>query len=82
MIIVNLDKAKSVAHDLRRAARAAAFAPHDEIIAKRIPGVSAREAEAAREEIRTRFASIQDQIEASASVETLNELIGREGLKR
>lgn len=81
MITVNLDKAKIIAHDLRRHARAAAFAPHDEIIARQIPGVSAVEAEAARQEIRTRFASMQDQIEASATVETLNEIISREGLK-
>jgi hypothetical protein len=31
MITVNLDKAKSIGHDKRRAARAEEFKPHDEV---------------------------------------------------
>ena len=44
MITVNINKAKAIAHDVRRAKRAEEFAPLDEIIAKQIPGKSATEA--------------------------------------
>ena len=45
MITINIDKAKTIAHDIRRAARAEEFKPHDEIIMKQIPGVDAAAAE-------------------------------------
>jgi hypothetical protein len=32
MITINIDKAKNIAHDIRRAARAEEFKPHDEIV--------------------------------------------------
>ena len=34
MITVNMTKAKAIAHDARRAARAEEFKPHDEVIMK------------------------------------------------
>ena len=67
MIRINVDKAKAVAHDIRRAKRAEEFAPHDEVIAKRIPGVAEAEAEAARAEIRARYAAMQTAIDAAQS---------------
>jgi len=67
MIRFNVDKAKAVAHDMRRAKRAEEFAPHDEVIAKRIPGVAEAEAEAARAEIRARYAAMQTAIDAAQS---------------
>lgn len=67
MITINIDKAKAIAHDRRRSARAAEFAPHDEVIAKRIPGVVQEEAEAARAAIRSRYASMQEQIESAST---------------
>jgi len=75
MIKINLDKAKQIAHEKRRAARAEEFAPHDEIIAKQIPGVSAEEAEAARQVIRTKYADMQTAMDAAATVEELKELL-------
>ena len=80
MISINLHKAKAASHQIRRSARAAAFVPHDAIIARQIPGEDAQQAEAARQEIRVRFAAIQEQIEASASVGELHDIINREGL--
>jgi hypothetical protein len=62
---VDLDKAKDIGHDIRRAARAEEFAPLDAVIAKQIPGTSATEAEAARQEIRDKYAAIQTQIDAA-----------------
>ena len=64
-IDVDLDQCRAIGHDRRRAARAEEFAPHDEVIAKQIPGVSATEAEAARQAIRDKYAAIQDEIDAA-----------------
>jgi len=66
-IIINLDKAKAIAHDIRRQQRAAEFKPFDEIIAKQIPVISATGAEALREAIRERYADLQDAINAAES---------------
>lgn len=71
MITVNIDKAKGIAHDIRRAARAEEFKPFDEIIAKQIPGTTAQEAEAARQAIRDKYAGIQADIDAASTVEDL-----------
>jgi len=62
---VDLDKAKDIGHDMRRTKREAEFAPFDAIIMKQIPGNSAVEAEASRQEIRFKYALIQDVIEAA-----------------
>jgi len=62
----DLDQCKSIGHDKRRAARTEAFAPFDEIIAKQIPGADAAEAEAARAEIRSKYANVQLAIDAAA----------------
>jgi hypothetical protein len=67
MIRINTDKAKAIAHDMRRAARATEFAPHDEAIAKRIPGIAETEAEAARAAIRAKYAAIQEAINAATT---------------
>ena len=67
MITVNIDKAKAIAHDRRRAARAEEFKPHDEIIARQIPGADAAAAEAARAAIRAKYSDMQSQIEAAAT---------------
>lgn len=75
MITINLDKAKTIAHDMRRAKRAAEFAPHDEVIMKQIPGVDAQAAEAARQEIRDKYADMQLAIEAAASADELKEIL-------
>ena len=71
MITINLDKAKAIAHDKRRAKRAEEFAPYDEVIMKQIPGVDAAEAEAKRQEIRDKYAAIQDDINAAESPEEI-----------
>ena len=67
MITVNIDKAKAIAHDRRRVARAEEFKPYDEIIMKQIPGADAAAAEAARATIRAKYSDMQSQIEAAAT---------------
>ncbi len=76
MITVNVNKAKAIAHDMRRAARAAEFAPHDEIIMKQIPGVSVSNAEAARVVIRGKYAVMQEQIDAAATTDEIKAALG------
>ena len=71
MIVINIDKAKVIGHDIRRAKRAQEFAPHDEIIAKRIPGTAEQEAEAARQAIRKKYAGVQQQIDAAGTVDEI-----------
>ena len=68
MIAINIDKAKSVAHDMRRAARAAEFAPLD--IKATIP-CEAVAAEAARQAVRDKYAVMQSAIDAASDVDAI-----------
>jgi hypothetical protein len=63
----DIDRCRAIGHDMRRAKRAEEFAPHDEVIAKQIPGADAAAAEEARQEIRDRYAGIQAAIDAAAT---------------
>jgi hypothetical protein len=63
----DIDKCKEIGHDLRRQQRAEEFAPYDEVIAKQIPGVDATKAEEARQQIRDKYALIQDVIEGAST---------------
>ena len=76
MIRVNVEKAKAIAHDMRRQARAAEFAPHDEVIAKRIPGTAEADAEAARATIRAKYAAIQAEIDAASTPDEIKAALG------
>ena len=70
-VAVDLGKAKDIGHDIRRTMRAEEFQPFDEIIAKQIPGASASEAEAARQEIRDKYAEVQDAINAAETTDSI-----------
>ena len=70
MITINIDKAKAIAHNLRRATRAEEFKPYDEAIAKQIPGQS-EDAEAARVAIRAKYATMQTAIDAASTVDEI-----------
>jgi hypothetical protein len=74
-IEIDLDRAKAIAHDIRRRRRADELAPHDRVISLKIPGASADKAEAARAAIRTRYNAMQDAIDSAASVEDLQRLL-------
>ena len=75
MIVINIEKAKGIAHEIRRAKRAEEFAPYDEVIMKQIPNVDATEAEASRQAIRDKYATIQTNINSIADVESLTTLV-------
>ena len=72
MIQVDILKAKEIAHEKRRAARALEFAPLD--IQTTIPAM-AEQAEAKRVEIRDKYAAIQSQINEANSVDALKDII-------
>lgn len=72
MININIDKAKAIVHEKRRAARSAEFAPLD--IKATIPSEVA-DAEAARQAVREKYADIQKQIDAVTDVDTLKTII-------
>ena len=75
MIKINVNKAKAIGHDMRRAARAEEFKPFDEAIAKQIPG-QVDGAEAARQVIRDKYAAIQTQIDAAATPDEIKAALG------
>ena len=75
MITINVTKAKAIGHDMRRAARAAEFAPYDEAIAKQIPG-QMEGAEAARQAIRDKYVAIQTAIDAAATPDEIKAALG------
>lgn len=68
----DIAKAKEVAHEKRRQVRAEELAPLD--IKATIPKEAAA-AEAAREAIRQKYAALQTQIDAAASVEELKTVL-------
>jgi hypothetical protein len=68
MINVNLDKARTIVHDIRRAKRTAEFAPLD--VKATIPSEAAA-AEAARQAVRDKYAAIQSDIDAAPGVPEL-----------
>lgn len=72
MITINITKAKNIAHDARRAARSAEFAPLD--VKATIPS-EATAAEAARAVVRTKYAEMQTAIDAAASTTALKTIM-------
>ena len=72
MITINIDKAKSIAHDARRIARSAEFAPLD--IKATIPSEAAA-AEAARAVIRSKYADMQTAVDAATDVAALKTIM-------
>ena len=72
MISIDMAKAKDIAHEKRRAARSAEFAPLD--IKATIP-FEAEAAESDRQAIREKYASLQAQIDSATTVDQLKALI-------
>lgn len=70
MIVINIDKAKAIAHDIRRQARAEEFKPYDDAIAKQIPG-QMEGAEAQRQLIRAKYSTMQTAIDAATTVDEI-----------
>jgi hypothetical protein len=67
-ITINITKAKTIAHDARRTARSAEFAPLD--IKATIPS-EATAAEAARQAVRDKYTTMQIAIDAATTTEQI-----------
>ena len=74
MITINIDKAKVIAHDIRRTARTIEFKPYDDAIAKQIPGQT-EGAEAARQVIREKYAAMQIAIDSATTVDEIKAVL-------
>jgi hypothetical protein len=75
MIVVNLEKARVIAHEKRRVARDKEMAPWDDIISKQIPGSDLENAVVERQKIRIKYQDLQELMDAAATVEELKELL-------
>ena len=71
MITINIDRAKTISHEIRRQRRAAEFEPLDEVIMRQIPGTDIPAVEAERQVIRDRYTQIQTAIDAAQNVDQL-----------
>ena len=67
----DLDQCRDIGHDIRRQQRSEEFQPFDEIIAKQIPGTDGYAAEAARQNIRDKYAEVQLAINAAADPDSI-----------
>jgi len=73
MITINVNKAKDIAHDIRRAKRSEEFAPLD--VQATIPS-QASAAETARQVIRDKYAAMQTQINSASTPEEIKTALG------
>ena len=74
-IEIDLDKAKEITHNLRRAMRAEEFAPLDQTIAFRLPGTTIKETEKLREEVRDKYKEMQGAIDSAENAEQLKKIL-------
>ena len=72
MISINLEKAKAIAHEIRRSARAEEFKSLD--VKATIPAEAA-EVEAARQAIRVKYVLMQEKIDKAKTPDELKRLI-------
>ena len=79
MLVINMNKAKEIAHDIRRKARQEEFAPLDEAITINIVNSTAvAELEEQRQVVKNKYATIQTNIDNSTDVTALKTIV--EGL--
>ena len=71
-IVIDIDKAKAIGHDMRRAARSEEFKPLD--VQATIPSLAAQ-AEADRQAIRDKYAVMQAAIDASSTTDEIKEAL-------
>lgn len=71
MISIDLTRAKTISHEVRRQKRAEEFDPLDQVLMKQIPGTDAVAVEAERQAIRDRYAQIQTQIDSAINSDEL-----------
>ena len=74
-VVINVDKAREIAHQTRREKRAAEFKPNDDIIALNIPGTDIKAAEDARSQTRWKYKVMQDNLDRSKTISELNAVL-------
>lgn len=79
MITVSITKAKAIAHDVRRAARAEEFKPLDEVVMKQIPGTDVAAVEVERQAIRDKYATMQSSIDSAVAVDEIKAAMPQQG---
>ena len=67
----DMTKAKKLAHRKRRNRRYSEFAPHDDVVAKAIPGTATSAAEASRVGIRSTYATMQTEIDDASTIDEI-----------
>jgi hypothetical protein len=72
-IVININKAKNIAHDIRRSKRAEEFAPLD--IKATIPSEAAA-AESARQVVRDKYSDMQTEIDSASTPEEIKAALG------
>jgi hypothetical protein len=72
MIVINMDKARQIAHEKRRAARSEEFAPLD--IKATIP-TEAASAEIDRQAVRSKYEDLQERMDAASTPEELKVIL-------
>ncbi len=75
-VVTDMPKAKVIAHDMRRVLREEEMAPYDDIVMKQVPGSDAGAAEASRAQLRTKYATMQTDIDAATTPEELKTILG------
>ena len=75
-IETDIAKAKTIAHVTRREKRAEEFKPHDETISLNVPGSDTSGAETARAAIRTKYATMQTNIDNATDIAGIKTALG------
>ena len=75
-VVINVTKAKAIAHETRRYNRWKEFEPYDEIISLNIPGQDATAAETERAKIRTKYATMQTNIDNATDIAGIKTALG------
>jgi hypothetical protein len=75
MIKINIDKAKVISHYHRRVKREKEFAPLDEKIMKKLPGIDEITVESERQSIRDKYDVIQKEIDLCSSEIELKQVL-------
>ena len=76
VVTEDITKAKAIAHGTRREKRAEEFKPYDETISLNIPGTDTTAAETSRAAIRTKYATMQTNIDNATDIAGIKTALG------
>lgn len=76
VVTEDVTKAKALAHDTRRRKRTEEFKPYDDIVSLNIPGSDSITAEAERAKIRTKYTTMQTNIDNASDTAGIKTALG------